>query len=408
MMLGVSSQAKSSISSPWLDEVVQDLLQSQDLVRIKKLLIYACSQTWKNNLDEIHATDLQPLLQSLLTNAPNPEQVQIVLHRVASSLNKAAEYTLVADVVIGLVTNRYPVAIPEPHTEQTNYQTVAQALHQDPEEFRIRKLLLLACKNVWVSDPYQLKRLSLAILVQELHGLAPSTEELRLILEVRVQKLSKSAEYTLIADTIFQALQPLYATQLLTESATALLDSNLESTKLLPPLVSRSTRPNEVKANTKTRSNSGASPALITKSQRDLTDLFDLRLEIIRYANPFRTKILLFSLLHEPFNQTTEHHLMLKNYQLDDLLQTLLRTYKFFTELETNLPRVAKQLDEPEEYDRVAQTVLRATKCFYSQAAIASETPNSHEATNLVQTANLVQVNNSIGESTGPSSSFIK
>lgn len=414
MMLGASSQAKQPLSLPWLDEVVRDLIQEPDLVRIKKLLIYACTQTWESNSDRIHATDLYGLLQALLTIAPTPEQLQFVLYKVANSLNKAADYLLIADAVIEPIKQRYPVPVQVTRTDsvpaneqtgnqmsdQNSYQTIAQALHQDPDEFRIRKLLLLSCKNVWMNDRYQLNRLNLSILVQEIHSLAPSIEELQIVLKNRVQKLSKSTEYLLVADKIVQILKPLYPTLL--TSISNLSSEPINSTKLLPTQLSKQL-PNQLTRKTQIptakRSNSISSR---TYFQPESINWFDLRLEIIRYANPFRTKILLFSLLHELFNQTTEHHLMLKNYPLDELLKLLLQSYKSFTELGINLPQIAKQLDEPEAYRQVAQIILRATQPIYDQFLTISEISVSQTSENLEQTTSVVKATNSSSEATGP------
>lgn len=393
MVLGIRSQTQQYPLSCWLDQVVQDLSQDQELVRIKKLLIYTCTQTWESNLDRIHTTDLQNLLQTLLVIAPTLEKVQIILHSVANSLNKPAEYRLIADAILGPIKKRYPNSVPiaEIDLAQTDYQTIAQKLHQDPEEFRIRKLLLFACKNVWISDRHQLAQLDLATLVEELHGLASSSESLRSILASRIQKLSKSTVYTLILDKIIQEFQPIYQLDIPVQTD---YDAEPESTKLISRFLSRSPQEIEPKSAVKVRSNLVAKSV---NSQPAFTDLFDLRLEIIRYLNPFRVKILLFSLLHEPFNQTPEHHLMLKNYDLDDLLRRLLQTYRSFTELEANLFSLIDQLDEAEEYTRVVQTVLQASKSFYAQIPIAPAPPASCQ-----RATHTVKPNHSSGELTGP------
>lgn len=395
MVLGIRSQTQQDPASFWLDQVVQDLSQDQELVRIKKLLIYTCTQTWESNLDRIHTADLQNLLQMLWVIAPTLEKLQIILHSVANSLNKPAEYRLIADAILEPIKQRYPLSIPvvEIDSALTNYQTIAEKLHQDPEEFRIRKLLLFACKNVWISDRHQLAQLDLATLVEELHSLAASSASLRAILASRIQKLSKSAVYTLIVDKIIQEFQLIYPLDLPAQTD---CNAELESTKLLSQLWNRSPQAIEPKPAKQVRLNSVAKSV---QSQQAFTDLFDLRLEIIRYLNPFRVKILLFSLLHEPFNQTPEHHLMLKNYDLDDLLRRLLQTYRSFTELEANLFNLIDQLDEAEEYTRVVQAVLQASKSFYAQTPIVSASPAPCQ-----RATPTVKPNHSSSELTGPES----
>lgn len=406
------SQAKQQASSLWLEEVVQDLIQDQELVRIKKLLIYTCTQKWESNPEQIHAADLQNLLQMLVALAPTLEKLQGMLHSVASSLNKAAEYTLIANAILDPIKKRYPavaqvngIDIEPTEYQLTKYQPIAKILEQDPEAIRILKLLFLACKNVWISDRLQLAQIDLAELVQELHGLAPSVDELRSLLAKRIQKLSKSTAYGLILEKIVQALQPLYAI----DASEELSSSDLEATEFLSNFVSTSSEQVEEELEEKPEENlkeKSVSPMRsnpfkkVNQTRLDLAELFDLRLEIIQYANPFRAKILLFSLLHEPFNQTTEHHLMLKKYDLDEFLRTLLKTYRSFQELEVNFSAVVRQLDEPEEYRRVAEVILQASQIFYEQMPIVSKmSVPSESATNLVKTTG------SNGEKTGPDSS---
>lgn len=407
-MLGVYSQANPPISSPWLDEVVQDLIQAEELIRIKKLLIYTCTHTWESNPEKIDAADLQDLLQMLLVIAPTLEKLQLILHSVASSLNKPAEYTLIAAAIIHPIRQRYPVSaqIPQFVSEAISYETIARSLQQDPEAFRICKLLLFACKNLWIIDRHQLAQFDLATLVQELHNIAPSLESLRLILGKSVKKLNKSTAYRLISERVIQTLQPLYQMDAsLSEIANSdALNSDLESTKLVvepPEQSSHQIEPSPVKTGSENQVRRVALP--VTRSPQDPEELFDLRLELIRYANPFRSKILLFSLLHEQFNQTTEHYLMLKNYSLDLLLRTLLQTYRSFEELAANLFKLAKQLDEPEDYTRVAQTVLRVVRVAYGMETITPDktVPDKPEHE---QSTDSAQPTNSSGELTGPES----
>jgi hypothetical protein len=402
MIPGACSQTHSPTHPPWLGEVVQDLIQNQELVRIKKLLIYTCTQTWESNSEKIHATDLEELLRMLLKIAPTVEKLQLVLYCVVTTLNKPAEYTLIADAIITPIESRYATAVPAPETGSesindpaTSYQTIADRLHQDSEIFRIQKLLLLVCKNVWTNNQHQLAQCDLAALVEELYKLAPSVENLNFILEQQVKKLNKRAVYTLISNKIAQALEPLYQiNQAPVSSSNSALESmqlNVQTLDQLGAQVEKNqAEKNQIEASSALHGRSNSALPGISSSS-NLIDRFKLRSEIICHTNPFRTKILLFSLLHELFNQTAEHYLMLKNYALDDLLCQLIQTYKSFEELNTNLLQVAKQLDESEEYSRVAQVVLRASKVYYKtyydQRSIAPVLPTICESiTNTIQT----------------------
>lgn len=381
MILDAPSQAALSIAPSLLNQVVQALAQDQNAIRIKKLLIYACTRTWESDLTQIDAANWENLLRTLFTISPTPDQLRSYINGVASSLNKATEYTPIAHTIISHVSQLYPPPpqVSENSFAQENYQKIAQVLRQDPEQIRIKKLLVLACKNAWISDQNQLAQLDLAQLVLELYHLASTLESLQLVLANRVKKLSKCAEYTIISDRIVQAFQPLYTAQASKQA------NDVESTAFLSQLVSRSMV--HVKAEAEAHP---PSPRNRMRQQQNLSNLFDLRLEIIRYATPLRAKVLLFSLLHEPFQSTSEHHLMLKNHELDDLLRILIQTYRLFSDLETKLMHVARSLEDPEDYLRVAKVVLCAIQCHYSEAEMALKTDVAPEtldyATDLVKT----------------------
>jgi hypothetical protein len=98
----------------------------------------------------------------------------------------------------------------------------------------------------------------------------------------------------------------------------------------------------------------------------DLTDLFDLRQAIIRYANPLRAKILLFALLHQANQRDQdEQALLVRSYELDQLLRRMLQTYQQFPILAGKMQKTARRLADPDEYGQTAIAILRAIKPFY-------------------------------------------
>ncbi len=345
MILGASSVEPLVVSLPF-DEVAQDLAQEQNLVRIKKLLIYTCTQVWENDRHRLDQVSLLNLLQDLRAIAPTTEQLQSRLDVAVYSLSKAAEYSLVSNVIISRVGRLYPDAdVQRGLIDESVYRAIAQRLEQNVNGDRIKKLLLLACKNAWVTDPTQLAQVNLADLIRDLHGLTPSLITLQAVLESFVNILSKRAEYTLAAHEISNAFQPLYA-EVMTEIRTAMGERAIAS---LPPAAFAETRQ--------------AQPA---RSQAlDLSNLFDLRLEIMRYTNPYRAKIVLFSLLHQPFTNFAEYESMLKDQSLDDLLRMMLQTYKL-SEVEVQLLGVAKNMEDSEDCVQAAHVILGAVKPFYA------------------------------------------
>jgi hypothetical protein len=339
MILGASSPATTMLLP--FDEVAQDLAQEQNLIRIKKLLVYICTQVWEGDRDRLNQVSLLTLLQDLRATAPTAEQLQSRLDIAVHSLSKAAEYTLVSSVIMTRVGRLYPdMGLRRGLAGDETYGTIAQSLAENVSGDRIKKLLLLACKNTWITDAAQLAEFQLVDLIRELHGLTPSLMTLQAVLESLVNTLSKRAEYTLAAHEICSAFQPLY-----TEAVT------------------------EIRAEARTEVVAGipvvSSAAQASHTVSDLADLFDLRLEIMRYSNPYRVKIVLFSLLCQPFEGQAEHESMLKSYTLDDLLRSMIQSYKL-PELEITLLNTARSLEDSEESLQAARAILGAVKPFYA------------------------------------------
>ncbi|NJR40087.1 MAG: hypothetical protein HC781_16270 [Leptolyngbyaceae cyanobacterium CSU_1_4] len=285
------------------------------------------------------------LLQDLRAIAPTVEQLQSRLDFAVHSLSKAAEYTLVSNVILNRVGRLYPVvAAQRGLASEKVYGAIAQRLEQNVRGDRIKKLLLLACQGNWVTDPTQLAEVNLAELIRDLHGLTPALISLNAVLESLVSTLSKPAEYTLAAAEISHAFQPLYP-EARTEIRTTLPERVVASAPVI--------------AQTRKISQSAPSPAT------DLSNLFDLRLEIMRYTNPYRAKIVLFSLLHQPFIHGAEQESMIKAQTLDDLLRLLLETYNL-SDVRVQLLAVARNLEDAEDCVQAAHGILGAIQPFYA------------------------------------------
>lgn len=381
MILGVPSLSTMIVSPARLQAITQKLAQEPDFLRIKKLLIYACTQIWQSDLEQIQAIDLAPLLQTLLDNTSTPEHLQTYLHTVVGTLNKASDYARIAETLIAHITPLYPTPCLTPvHADASQYRdrysSIVTALNHHPEQIRIKKLLVLACRNEWVSDRTRLAEVSWMELIQDLHRLAPTLDSLQVILSGRVKKLSKPEEYRCVASQVIQAMQMLYDTPPVPETQ---FSSTTDATEFLSGEFLSELTNHELSSPAQPSSQTSppaveippvAVPLRLTQSVEAI-DLFDVRLELMQYSNPLRLKILLFSLLHEIFTATFDQHLILKGYELDESLRIMLQTYKQFDDLTTRLMQTATQLDPAGDYGAVAQTILRSVKPLYSNEPVA-------------------------------------
>lgn len=410
MVLSVSSPVQSKVVSSLLDQIAAELSQDQNLIRIKKLLLYICTGTWENDHHRLARAPLNALLQHLFEIAPTFAQLQHQLNQVVASLNKSAEYTIVANVVISRFNAVYAnLEQDQPTANQTFYEAVAERLQQEPDLTRIKKLLLLTCRSTWESNSKKLAQLNMLDLVQELHQIAPTVESLRASLTQVARALSKPDEYTKIAATISDAFQGFQieektewipVPEVVHTNVAVTSDETPDQTPQTPnqtaSLPHNGDRPTELKSAlpgfisqfapqsapqsaplTTTKSIDQGSEADVPKvlvliQPKKPMELFDLRLEMMQDTNPLRAKILLFSLLHEPFQGSAEHDAFLRTHELDDLLRVFFLSYRLYSEAENQLRKVAKLL-AASDYFQVAEAIVRAIQPFYTEVESVSD-----------------------------------
>ncbi len=101
--------------------------------------------------------------------------------------------------------------------------------------------------------------------------------------------------------------------------------------------------------------------------RRDRSSLFDLRGDIIQYANPLRAKILLYSCLYGPFGYTAQDWSSLNRRTLDDLLQETFEYCPTYSDLDSKLTIIAHCLGRMGDGGQVSSTVTQAMRAYYPQ-----------------------------------------
>jgi hypothetical protein len=372
MVLSASPPLFPKAVTDCLAQIASELCQDAQLLRIKKLLFYVCTENWETDAQHLERLSLEVLLLHLLECSPSFEAFQQKVNQAAATLNKSAEYLIVANTVIG----RFAAVYAELHQEELattspeSYSWVVQQLQtlapSSTAQRRIKKLMLLTCRGTWETAASQLEALSLSELVPELHQLAPTAKSLSTTLNQAAQALSKPEDYAQVASTISLAFQTLYSggvTDPVTELRPASAPAAAALTSL-PHLTAEQPTRTMLRVVPTVRPASSSPPALKVLAQRQQSiDLFDLRLKIMQDGNPYRIKILLFSLLHEPF-QSDDHEAQLRTHELDDLLRILFLSYRHYAELDGKLRQVAVALGK-DEYMQAAEALLRALLPYY-------------------------------------------
>lgn len=354
-----------SPSDPIL-QVTQALDSHRNAARIKKLLFYACHRRWENDALILQQTDLATLIQDLHTQNSTLETLRSTLEERVKTLSKRTEYTQVAEIIVYGFSRLYanqisdspliapieaspPIASPEPPAEQQGEQSVYDRLAPDfaqhPNTARLKKLIFSTIQNRWENDTNQIEAIDFPNLLQLLHQKNDTLEQLQASLDSIVKTLNKQAEYTPLADFILEKLGNLYGDQ---PKSTLSVASEPPAEPVLP-----STPPNQT-----------------------ALELVDLRFQMMKYANPLRAKILLFSTLHHPFSFTQADWSALKRYDLTELLQNLLVVCKTIDEVEARLLNAARSCMEPEENTQTLAAIVRSVRPFYTHEPINDTKPS--------------------------------
>lgn len=401
------------------DDTVRRLVNDQNLLRIKKLLVYTCRNSWESDLVRLNHYDLRELLRELIAIAPTLEQLKQRLNAVVKTISKPAEYTLIANAIVNHLKKLYTDApqLFESNLDQAACLEVVQSFKQDQDYLRIKKLLYCACRHTWENNLSKLTQINIFNLVQELFQLAPQQADLDSILQRIVSTLNRQDEYQPIAEKISQAFSHLYQVSHAEEAqpkthivrrsdgsdSTAIPDpafANLDAgsfkqdsaalAKLpqsMQPVSGLMAQPNGLHSFNQPATplapvdpvldaeglpDSGP-PASSVRRSLDPSELFDLRIEIMKFANPLRAKILIFTTLHPStpvHTQVHQPHQTLNKYQLDELLQELFQSYKTLPELAVELKKAAQRLPEAGQYLQSAETVVRAFRPIYEMSIV--------------------------------------
>jgi len=379
-----------------LDRIVKNLETHDNSTRIKKLMVYTCQSQWENELSILNQYAFSDLIQQLRASHFSLEQLRSRLYSFAETLNRQAEYLVVADTIIHQLEPLYDepeeltqvVAVKSPPKASTKPPWIvletASELEADSNILRIKKLMLYVSKNHWETDSQILEQLNLADLIQDLRESYPSIKKLSAALKQQVQTLNRQADYIVVAKTILKALQKLYTDDSEITSVKAVKAARSQPPAppptRFPPQANtgnRNTRKQAEKDNQKKFPNHQSplvqgqeirqSATQASTSQPCPYDPFDLRLNVMKYTTPLRAKLLIFSLLYHPIKKTQHDWLLMKAKPLDDLLFELFSTCATLEELEAKLYQTAQALEDADENTQAAGAIAQSMKRFYER-----------------------------------------
>ncbi|ESA37047.1 family 3 adenylate cyclase [Leptolyngbya sp. Heron Island J] len=391
-----------------LEQALQTLEDHVDHLRIKKLIFGTCQNLWENDITVLDQFSLQHLIESLMQRNPTVEHCRASLYRIVATLNHKEVYSDVAEVILQAITPLYieraanllptdgdastlvdaDVADLAEDEAKDRYQQVADELERDPQLIRIKKVLYCLCHKVWEADVQKIEQADTATLVQQLYQLTPTPNDLKFRLRHLLHHLNRKAKYTKIVNIIFKAFHPLYSaqTELIPMSTPGLTNANdTDSPETCFGDLPVGIHPENTVAFS---AKSLEGPAMGDMAQvKDRADLFELRLDIIKYCSPLRAKILLHSTLYSPFTGSSQEWSLLRSKTLEDFLREVFNYCSSFQDLESKLSIIVHCLEDTDENEPVVTAILNAIKPYYAEPSQVVTPVDSGRATVPVVTS---------------------
>jgi len=83
-----------------LEEVIDSLEQDSNVLRIKRLILFTCHDSWSNDVNEVKALQIRQLVRDLMIMFPDLNTLKHKLHSQVKQLSKQSDYLLAADNII--------------------------------------------------------------------------------------------------------------------------------------------------------------------------------------------------------------------------------------------------------------------------------------------------------------------
>ena len=391
------------LSSDVFNQVVRYLDSHEEKLRIKKLIFYICKKYWENDPNTLDGVAMEDLVKELVQLKTSKEQLTFSVYKLVKSLNRPEVYAGVATVIIEQISKLYsniaaaydtqlsplePAVNPRftavnnavNNGEDNSLRQVVNSLGNHLETERMQKLMFAACKNRWENDLSVINNYGLKNIILELRQNNPNFLSLRETLNQVAENINKKALYLSLAEIILTQLEPLYNTnndykeednesksEIFNDQMVHLNDDCDSSAKTSSFSSSRS---KPVDFASSTMELPFAEPAFLNNNPSNYPqisdyDPFEIRLEILRYANPLRAKILIFSLLFYAWDQNSQDWLTLRSYTLEDLLQKLIESGKSLKDIEIQLYHIAQTQMDRDANLQTAGILVQALQKFF-------------------------------------------
>ena len=83
-----------------LEEVIDSLEQDSNVLRIKRLILFTCHDSWSNDVNEVKTLQIRQLVRDLMIMFPDLNTLKHKLNSQVKQLSKQSDYLLAADNII--------------------------------------------------------------------------------------------------------------------------------------------------------------------------------------------------------------------------------------------------------------------------------------------------------------------
>jgi hypothetical protein len=356
--------------------IARQLAQDDQAKRIYKLLIYVSEGAWVGEISPPGEAMMQRGLCQVLQQFPDYGQLRSHLHASVNTLSKPAEYSEVADLILETIAQVHGVSGDDPTTtflrilpelkltsENSIYTPIAAHLTPLPNQIRLKKLAFCVAQSVWEGDVAKLEAMSWLDLTMLLHQRYTQVLDLTQAFQQVVSRLSKPIEYSLLAETLINAVRPLYEIAP-AETPAAFIPGSLEVAQDKPEQVSETDIEFPLAYQTldvipPSPWSDGAGVVLVESID---SVIFDLHYDIMKQSNPLRLKHLLLILVNSLEPEDAIDGMDLRQQTTIPLLSTAFRIHRKPEILAIKLREIARKLPDPEEYEGTIEGILRAFK----------------------------------------------
>jgi hypothetical protein len=321
-----------------LQQVVNYLDRHQEAIRIKKMLYCLCTSRWEKDTEYLDSINFQYLIEQITRENPTLDRFRLLLQDLIKTVNKPKQYIEIAKVIYLAIGQLYP----EFRQEHAGRPQSPPPATQVPPPEPTNSTVASAFQRAYAPEPSQVSSLGVPSALERAYAPIPT------------QAYSDRP----VPSALERAYAPLPTQQFETQTPVDEdVDESAYETYYDPEL-------------------SEAGQFADAESQHEYPaevpeyDPFSLRQTVMSYTNPLRAKIILLVMLRPDFNFGSQSVAMMREYQLDDLLLEVVKTYPTMPQLEESMTFAVEQLVELEEYGKAANGLLQSLVPLYAKIGL--------------------------------------